>query len=69
MTIPELDVESGMMWMVDADWAMRIMQMPHRTVQSISPTIGIWCSPGPWQLRHRGDVEQGPASAPTLLMT
>jgi hypothetical protein len=26
-------------------------------------------SPGPRQLRHRGDVEQGPASAPILLMT
>jgi hypothetical protein len=27
------------------------------------------CSPRLCQLRHRGDVEQGPASAPTLLMT
>jgi hypothetical protein len=30
---------------------------------------GVSCSPGPCQLRHRGDVEQGPASTPTLLMT
>jgi hypothetical protein len=38
-------------------------------VRSISLTIGVSCSPGPWQLRHRGDVEQGPASARTFLMT
>jgi hypothetical protein len=38
-------------------------------VQSISPTIDVSCSPRLCQLRHREDVEQGPASAPILLMT
>jgi hypothetical protein len=47
----------------------RSCQLPHRIVQSASPTIGISCSPRSWQLRHRGDLEQGPASAPILLMT
>jgi hypothetical protein len=46
-----------------------LYQMPRRIVQSISPTIGVSCSPRPCQLRHREDGEQGPASAPTLLMT
>jgi len=44
-------------------------RMPHRVVQSISPTIGISCSPGPCKLRHRGDVEHGLIPAPILLMT
>jgi hypothetical protein len=44
-------------------------QMPHRIVRSISPAIGATCSPGPCQLRHREDVEHGPASSSTLLMT
>jgi hypothetical protein len=32
---------------------------------SISPMIGISCSPRLCKLRHRGDVEHGPVSAPT----
>jgi hypothetical protein len=35
----------------------------------VPPTIDVSRSPGPRQLRHRGDVEQVPASAPTLPMT
>jgi hypothetical protein len=49
--------------------AARSSRMPRRIARSISPTIDVSCSPRPCQLRHRGDVEQGPASAPNLLMT
>jgi hypothetical protein len=50
--------------------------MPRRIAKSaqmrgprISTVIGRSCPPGLCQLRHREDVEQGPVSAPTLLMT
>lgn len=37
-------------------------------IANLAP-IGGSSSPGPCELRHRRDVEQVPASTPTLLMT
>jgi hypothetical protein len=42
----------------DVERESEIIPMPPRIVQSISPTIGVSCSPGPRKLRHRGDVER-----------